>query len=225
MKLFTIFFLIVFAFVFTASAGTVLFDAHGSPNSWPLNEEYGVGLYQQSYAGTTFGGPVEITGVTFFLAPYAQGAWNLELGLGSLSTSQALSEDYSQNLGSGYTEVFSGNGAPTGGTAHFEFATPFKFYAGAGNELILTVNMLQNNNCMFCDAEAGYEADLNRVYKLGGYWNTYYGSTVGEGCGIKTLWDTQAIPGGIPEPGTAALLIVGGLILTIRRRRYTSANS
>jgi hypothetical protein len=192
-----------------ASASTITIGTAAFPNIYPFGTTSYAGEYQQVYSGTLFGGPVDITGITFFEtrgASAISGTYTLNLsttaaGVNSLGTS------YASNLGADNTQFFSGAVSNiltfTGG--------PFLFDPTQGN-LLLDL-FVSSPNTISSDYAAGCSPDTNRVYNLGGSGAPTTGvidvDCAGAGYGLQTQFTFASAVMAVPEPLTLSLFGAG----------------
>jgi hypothetical protein len=193
----------------SASAGTITIGTAANPNIYPFGTTGYAGEYQQVYNGALFGGPVDITGITFFETVSAgaiSGTYTLNLsttaaGVNSLSTS------YASNLGADNTQFFSGAVSNiltfTGG--------PFLFDPTQGN-LLLDI-FVSSANTAPTDYAAGCSPDTNRVYNTSGNGAPATGvinvNCAGAGYGLQTQFTFASAATAVPEPLTLSLFGAG----------------
>ncbi len=190
--------------------------------------------YQQVFAGSTFGGPVRISGIAFRPDenPRAGFMDRLDFRVAvSLSTTSGsednLSTDLSANVGADVATVF--DGAMTfdsgfvdagGGTLAFDLAIPFAtsfLYDPSMGNLLLEMRVDTDVDSLLT-LDAGFvEGDgTSRIYST--LPNRYDNGDSYDTVGLVTRFEVEAVP----EPGTVAALGLGALGLLRRRRRVGS---
>lgn len=174
--------------------------------------------YQQLYNANIFSGPVAISAVSF---ERVGGGSLLGSGMVMLDAStsssavDALSGDFSLNLGADRQQLFSGTLQPllSGNMLRFVFAAPFQFDPSKGN-LLLSFNF---ESFISPDEAVLFRANLGDA---GGVYSRVHDFGDGfAGYGLVTRFETGTI-GAVPEPSTWAMLIIGfGLVGGAMRRR------
>jgi hypothetical protein len=195
-----------------------------SNNSYPFDLAEG-GLssqrYQQLYAASQFGGLPSggglITQIVFRPDAFSGHAFtstlpDIQIDLSTTSaTDDGLSPTYANNVGADDTVVFargpltlsSGFTGPPNGPKDFDIiitlTTPFHYNPANGN-LLLDVRNFGGGTTTFFDA----------VFQTGDGVSRVFNSDVNSGTGTT---DTEGLVTGfviVPEPGSAAMLLVGG---------------
>jgi hypothetical protein len=177
--------------------------------------------YQEAYASSDFTGPINITGIDFFLANgfkgnlYA-GTYTLSLSVISSNIGSLSSTNLAGNIGSDDTvfeSVALSGKAPN--TLTFT-GTPFLYDPSLGN-LLLDISVTGGSG----GSGAAFEDSEGTGTSLARYQN--FGSGNGLGYGLVTEFDSTASMANTPEPGTLPLMaclgLVGLLVQRLRRRR------
>jgi hypothetical protein len=178
--------------------------------------------YQEAYASTDFSGPIEITGIDFFLGDdftgtlYA-GTYTLSLSVITSDIGSLSSTDLSSNLGSDNTvfETVTLSGAAPS-TLTFT-GTPFTYNPADGN-LLLDISVAGGKG----GSTAAYEDNNGVGTAIARYQN--FGMGNGDGLGLVTEFDSNVGQATTPEPASLSLLLGCGLagLLVRRSRRQTS---
>jgi hypothetical protein len=211
-------------FCSVAAAGTITIGTtNGVGNNFPFGVTY-LGEYQQVYNGALFSGPVDITGITFFLqtgtTTTISGDFTIDLSTTSATTAfgaGGLSDIYADNIGANNAQFFSG----TVTNVLSFIGGPFLYNPAQGN-LLLDVNVLSPIGLTSSLAD-GCSSDTNRVFNLGGNGSPIQGgidcptgpNTSGFG-GLET--EFTFTPAGTPEPSTLMMLATGLLVLISAER-------
>jgi hypothetical protein len=187
-------------------------------NGWPFNRDgAGSQRYQQLYVASQFGGGGLITQIIFRPDAISGNAFtstlpDIQIDLAySSAADDGLSSTYANNITAGDTVVFA-RGAltlssaftgPPNGPKDFDIiitlTTPFFYNPALGNLLLDVRNF-----------GAGSTTQFDAVSPLGDGVSRVYNQNVNDPTG--TLDSTGLVTGFIivPEPGSAALLLVGG---------------
>jgi hypothetical protein len=185
------------------------------------------GVYQQVYTHGLFAtGPIIITGLDFYNTVFDNSAFYMNSGTWtfSLSTSTAdwntLSTNAASNLGSGNTQVFSGNLAQSwlfGNTLSITLSTPFTYNPANGN-LLLNVaasGVTSPGGDIYFDTNGLY---VPNTFMSQLTYDAVDGWVVVGGYGLVTGFDYSSAPS-VPEPASFALLAGGLFGLGLLRRR------
>jgi hypothetical protein len=206
-----------------AQAATIVVGNGSSGNAFPFGSgSFGDRTqYQQVYSGKAFAAPILIRSVSF---ERTGGGTTLADGTVTLSASttsaevDALSTDFTANIGGNSRTVFSGTLQPNlvGNILKFTFSTPFRYMPTGGNLLLdFKFNNYANPaRSVFFRSNAG---DAGGVYsRMHDFGDGF------EGFGLVTTFETSAIAA-VPEPGTWAMMIlgfgvIGGAMRSARRK-------
>jgi len=193
----------------------------GTNNSYPFNiTPFGLPSqrYQQVYAASQFGGGGLITQIIFRPDAFAGNAFtstlpDIQIDLSNTSAADdGLSTTFANNVGSNDTVVFargplmlsSAFTGPPNGPKDFDIVitltTPFFYNPAMGNLLLDVRNFGGGSTCSF-DAVFTPADGVSRVFSTTNV-NATTGNT--DTLGLVTGFNI------VPEPGTVALLLVGG---------------
>jgi hypothetical protein len=175
--------------------------------------------YQEAYASTDFSGPIEITGIDFFLGAgftgdLYGGTYTLSLSVISDSIGNLSTTDLSSNLGSDNT-VFEtttlGGAAPKVLTFT---GTPFLYDPSMGN-LLLDISIA--GGTPGATGVAAYQDSEGSGTAIARYQN--FGLEDGVGFGLVTEFDSNTgAAATTPEPGTLSLMACLGLVGLVAQR-------
>jgi len=215
-------------------AGTGNCDPFGCPAF------FGLGTYQQVYAGSAFPGAMTIDNLAFFQGVIlnngglpAGGTFTLSLSYTSAAPGGLDLNSPNNNIGADSASFFTGTLPaliPDGSGNLLSFAgTPFAYDPAAGNLLLtVTVTGASNSTPYFYldEAQCGPSAcpPGSTVVSSDAYFGSYKGSPISGGNdtgGLVTIFDYTATTGlSTPEPGSLLLSLAGiGLIAYWRRRQ------
>src|ERR1700722_1492050 len=193
--------------------------ANGFPFSGPFIGYTGTD-YQEAYASSDFTGPMEITGIDFFLGAAEKGTlysgtYTLSLSVISSDIGSLSSTDLSSNLGSDNTVFETVNLSGAAPSVLTFTGTPFLYDPSQGNLLLdISVAGGSGGSGSFYQDNEGVGSGVAR------YQN--FGSGNGIGLGLVTEFDANSSQSTVPEPGTLSLLgccgLVGLLVQRLRRR-------
>jgi hypothetical protein len=179
--------------------------------------------YQEAYASSDFSGPIEITGIDFFLGDgftgnLYSGTYTLSLSIISSGIGSLSSTNLSGNLGSDDTvfETVALSGAAPG-TLTFT-GTPFLYDPSLGN-LLLDISVAGGSGVG--STGVAYEDNNGVGTQVARYQN--FGGGNGDGFGMVTEFDSNSGAAVAPEPATLSWLLGCGLagLLFRRSRRQT----
>jgi hypothetical protein len=196
------------AAVGTAQAATVSFGATSgnytgdcTPSCTPQ--------FQTIYSASAFGSaPVEITGISYYLASsYAPNIQNYTISLSTSKNSVAnISYDFAANIGSDVAQFYSG--VPTapaeGGWVTFS-GTPFVYDPTQGDLLVDIEHPWSDFALLSSYDGSSYGDGVSRVYSF-----SPTGGAQGsdQGYNIATQFTIGPVAG-VPEPATWAMMLVG----------------
>lgn len=206
-----------------AQAATIVVGNGNVGNAFPFGSgSFGDRTqYQQVYSNKVFSAPILIRSVSF---ERVGGGTTLADGTVTLSASttnaavDALSTDFTANIGGNNSTVFSGTLQPNlvGNILKFTFSTPFRYTPTGGNLLLdfKFANYADPAAPVFFRSNLG---DAGGVYSRMHDFGSGY-----EGFGLVTTFETSPI-GVVPEPGTWAMMIlgfgvIGGAMRNARRK-------
>jgi len=199
-------------------AKAVVVGTADTSNSIPFGSPYGGYDYQQVYSGSSIGGTIDISKITFYdsLSPggTAKGG-AFQIYLSYLPTSVKISSFDTNTkvswLDPAAVEVFSGTaGANTHGQLNFDLTKSFLYDPAKGNLLMTVVSGLTYGD-LYLDVDQNNPATNSRFSAYSYDWNQ----------GLVTGFNVAAVP----EPSTWAMLILGfaGVgVLAYRRRSPTA---
>lgn len=213
-----------------AQAGTYIVGAGAnSGNCFPfgctrIGSGYASTLYQQVYASSDFGGPLSITGLTFYdsnfpSSPLNSGTYTISLSTTSAQVDNLNTTNFAQNIGADNAVLFSGAlpSLTPGGSFTLPFTGAFNYNPSNGNLLVnVDISGPVDGNAYL----NSYAGDANGIFSRA----DNFGSAFYTGYGLETGFVTLA--GGVPEPATWAMMLVGlgglGVAMRSRRRRVAA---
>jgi len=203
-------------------------------NGFPFNiGAFGISSqrYQQVYSAAAFSAPLSITDILFRPDAFTGSAFSSTLGSVEIDLSttsaavDALSSTFANNVGGDDAIVF--NGAlslsssftgPAGGPKDFDIlihlTTPFLYNPANGNLLMDVRNFNGGTTTPFDSVNTAGDA-VSRALTFSGGVN----SPTADGGVNTTGLVTEFLGTSIPEPGSLALLLSGGLALAALRYR------
>ena len=201
----------------------------GTGNCFPFGCAY-AGEYQQVYTSSQFSGPVTITDLEFFNTQenfsgtgMNSGTWNISLSTTAVDWN-TITGNFSTNVGSDNTSVFSGNLAQPwafGDTLHITLSTPFTYNPAHGN-LLLDVNVAgasQSLGTIYFDTNGYNGGGFNGDSVMG---RAYGSGSFDRGYGLVTGFSTDQTTSPVPEP--ASIFLLGsGLLGLVRARRKSGS--
>lgn len=225
--------LLLLAFQQVSLAASILIGAPGdAPNFAPFGAG-NITRYQQVYSASQFSGPIAISNITFFhlipqcgvgqpgCTPASGDFGNTEYALSFSTTSRsvnALSTDLVSNVGPNQQLFFQGfvSGVVLIGGSFTFSGTPFQYDPAMGNLLLDIVPVSRGSSQFGPDAvfdvltTGGTSGVFSRAFsQLGGA--TPDPDAAGFRYGLVTEFN-------VPEPGSFALVFMGGLLLFGRHR-------
>jgi hypothetical protein len=205
----------------------------GDNNGFPFNIGNSSQRYQQVYSASqfsAFGGPQTITQIGFrpsadrFGNAFSSTLPNIQIDLSTTSKAvNGLSSVFANNVGPDDTVVFSGALAlssqatgPPQGPKDFDIlinlTTPFLYDPSKGNLLLDVRNFVGGTTDQFDAKEFPLPNTSSRVWSQGGI-NSTFGLADSWALVTQFQFGPAAVPsadvGGVPEPGSLALLAVG----------------
>jgi hypothetical protein len=177
--------------------------------------------YQEAYASSDFTGPINITGIDFFLGTgftgslYA-GTYTLSLSVISSNIGSLSSTNLAGNIGSDDTVFEVANLKGSAPSVLTFTGTPFLYDPSLGN-LLLDISITGGKG----GSTAAYQDSEGVGTGIARYQN--FGLNNGLGYGLVTEFDSTASMANTPEPGTLPLMaclgLVGLLVQRLRRSR------
>jgi hypothetical protein len=209
-----------------AGAQQVTVGTANADNCIPFGCDFDVTRYQQVFDGAAFGGPTEITAISF-LRTSAATTWlagaTYTLRIGSTSApvnglNALLDANVTHGLTSFATLTFPLS-APAPAVLTFTGATPFAFDPAAGNLLIDI--LVDGQDGAFVGGAAQFQSDnggtaTSRAYAAGGLSGA-------SATGLVARFDVTAPVTTAPEPATVTLLGAGVLAIAGMRARRRAA--
>jgi hypothetical protein len=198
-----------------------------SNNCYPFGCAYS-GEYQQVYNHSQFPGTITITNLEFFntvlnLDATAMNSGNWAISLSTTSADwNTLSTNFSSNIGTNNTLVFSGNLSQPWAfedTLDITLSTPFTYDPSNGNLLmdVVATGTTDLGGIIPFDVN-GDNTYMSRAFNTGGVPS---GSVdVTGGYGLVTKFSTGSTPTPAPEPTTMLLLGLGLVGLAGVRRKF-----
>jgi hypothetical protein len=208
---------------YTLLGSSITVGTDNGSNDFPFSgpfDGYAGTDYQEAYADTDFSGPMNITGIDFFLGNaivgnlYA-GTYTLSLSVISNNIGSLSSSNLSSNLGSDNT-VFETVALSGAAPSILSFTgTPFLYDPSQGN-LLLDISVAGGHG----GDNAAYQDGDGVGTQTARYQN--FGMGNGIGYGMVTEFISTASNSVVPEPSTLPLLACFGLVgffaLRLRRR-------
>lgn len=204
-----------------AAADVVVGDSTGG-NSFPFGTSNCFAIcsvYQQVYNKNQFASPVAIEAIRFVKdsggAALAGGTYTISASTTNAAV-DALSGTFASNIGADNTTVFTGTLAPNfdGSVLRFVFSNPFQYNPAAGNLLLnfAVAGYTAPNDGVFFRSQSSINGVTSRQHDFGSGF---------EGFGLQTTFETSQISGGVPEPSTWALMLIGFFAIgaAVRRRK------
>lgn len=199
-----------------ASAAPVVIGSFtpGTNNGFPFSQGFaGNSRYQQVYSRTAFSGLSSISSVTFFADGFtntspgrlAGGTYALSISTTSASVDGLNTSNFASNVGSDNQSVFSGTLTPnfSGNRLTFNFSSPFAFNPAAGN-LLLDFSITGFSQSATRGGFVANNGDAAGIFSRAHNFGSGF-----SGFGLTTEFNVNALAGGVPEPSSWALMIIG----------------